>query len=59
MVDSSVSDDLVHPRHLDGYAQPTEDELQRLHESLEHMIRAKAAIRQAAASVGWPLGGAG
>ena len=42
-----------------GYVQPTDDELQRLHASLEHLIRAKAVIRQAAAAVGWPLGGAG
>jgi len=40
-----------------GYVQPTEDELQRLHESLEQLIRDKAVIQQAAASVGWPLGG--
>lgn len=39
-----------------GYAQPTEAELQRLTGALEELIDAKAAIREAAASVGWPLG---
>jgi predicted transcriptional regulator len=42
-----------------GYIQPTEEELQRLHASLEHLIHAKAVIREAAASVGWPLGAVG
>jgi transcriptional regulator with XRE-family HTH domain len=39
-----------------GYAQPTEAEMQRLARALEELIDAKAAIREAAASVGWPLG---
>jgi len=42
-----------------GYVQPTTEEMQRLHASLEDLLRAKAVVRQAAASVGWPLGGAG
>lgn len=39
-----------------GYVQPSQEELQRLHESLEQLIRDKAVIQRAAASVGWPLG---
>jgi len=39
-----------------GYAKPTEEELGRLTTALEQLIDAKAAIREAAASVGWPLG---
>jgi transcriptional regulator with XRE-family HTH domain len=42
-----------------GYIQPSPEELQRLEESLEDLIRAKSVIRLAAASVGWPLGGGG
>lgn len=42
-----------------GYIQPTQEEMQRLRASLEDLLRAKAVIRQAAASVGWLLGGAG
>jgi transcriptional regulator with XRE-family HTH domain len=37
-----------------GYAQPTEDELQRLNSALDQLIRAKSVIDRAAASVGWP-----
>ncbi len=40
-----------------GYSQPTEAELERLTTALEQLIDAKAAIREAAASVGWPRGG--
>jgi predicted transcriptional regulator len=40
-----------------GYVQPTQGELQRLHDSLEELISAKAVIQQAAASVGWPVPG--
>jgi predicted transcriptional regulator len=39
-----------------GYAQATEEELQRLTRSLEQLIEAKAAIQKTAAAVGWPLG---
>ena len=39
-----------------GYSHPTEAELQRLTRALEELIDAKAAIREAAASVGWPMG---
>jgi len=39
-----------------GYVQPTADELQRLSQALEQLIYAKAAIRKAASSVGWPFG---
>jgi predicted transcriptional regulator len=39
-----------------GYIQPTEKEMQRLNESLEQLIRDKAVIQRAAASVGWPIG---
>jgi transcriptional regulator with XRE-family HTH domain len=39
-----------------GYAQPTEEELQRLASALKHLIEAKAAIQKTAATVGWPLG---
>jgi transcriptional regulator with XRE-family HTH domain len=39
-----------------GYIQPTQEELQRLHASLEQLICDKAVIQRAAASVGWPLG---
>ena len=42
-----------------GYIQPTEEEMRRLHASLEQLISAKAVIQQAAASVGWPVGGVG
>ena len=42
-----------------GYVQPTQEELQRLHESLEQLIRDKAVIQRAAASVGWPIAGVG
>ena len=42
-----------------GYVEPTQEELQRLHASLEDLIRAKAVIQQAAASVGWPMGDIG
>ena len=42
-----------------GHIQPTAEELQRLHTSLEQLIQAKAIIQQAAASVGWPLGAVG
>jgi len=40
-----------------GYIQPTQEELQRLRESLDQLVRDKAVIKRAAASVGWPLGG--
>ena len=39
-----------------GYAQPTEDELQRLNAALDQLIQAKSVIDRAAASVGWPTG---
>ena len=39
-----------------GYAQPTEEELQRLTSALERLIDAKASIQKTAAAVGWPLG---
>ncbi|MBI1789594.1 MAG: helix-turn-helix transcriptional regulator [Acidobacteria bacterium] len=39
-----------------GYAQPTEEELQRLTSALEQLIDAKAAIQKTAATVGWPFG---
>jgi transcriptional regulator with XRE-family HTH domain len=39
-----------------GYAQPTEEELQRLTNALEQLIAAKASIQKTAAAVGWPLG---
>ena len=39
-----------------GYAQPTEDELQRLNTALDQLIKAKSVIDRAAASVGWPTG---
>jgi transcriptional regulator with XRE-family HTH domain len=39
-----------------GYAQPTEDELQRLNTALDQLIQAKSVIDRAAASVGWPTG---
>ena len=39
-----------------GYAQPTEEELQRLTSALEQLIDAKAAIRKTAAAVGWLAG---
>jgi transcriptional regulator with XRE-family HTH domain len=39
-----------------GYAQPTEDELQRLNTALDKLIQAKSVIDRAAASVGWPTG---
>jgi hypothetical protein len=39
-----------------GYVQPAPEELWRLHESLEQLIRDKAVIQRAAASVGWPPG---
>jgi hypothetical protein len=42
-----------------GYFQPTEDELQRLNAALQHLLRAKSIIQQAAASVGWPTAGVG
>lgn len=42
-----------------GYIQPTQEELQRLQASLEDLLRAKAVIQQAAASVGWPTAGVG
>ncbi len=38
-----------------GYAQPTEEELQRLTSALERLIDANAAIQKTAAAVGWPL----
>lgn len=40
-----------------GYVEPTREELQRLTDALEQLIRAKAIVQDAAASVGWPLGG--
>jgi transcriptional regulator with XRE-family HTH domain len=40
-----------------GYIQPTEDELARLSDALEQLIHAKSVVRDAAASVGWPVGG--
>ena len=39
-----------------GYAQPTEEELERLAIALEQLIDAKAAIQKTVAAVGWPLG---
>jgi transcriptional regulator with XRE-family HTH domain len=42
-----------------GYIQPTEEEMKRLHASLDQLISAKAVIPQAAASVGWPTAGVG
>jgi transcriptional regulator with XRE-family HTH domain len=39
-----------------GYAQPTEEELQRLTSALEQLIDARASIHRTAAAVGWPLG---
>jgi hypothetical protein len=42
-----------------GYFHPTEDETKRLRASLDDLIRAKAVIQQAAASIGWRLEGAG
>lgn len=39
-----------------GYAQATEEELQRLTKALEQLIYARAAIHRTAAAVGWPLG---
>jgi predicted transcriptional regulator len=39
-----------------GYVQPTESELRKLEATLDALIRAKSAVLQAAASVGWPLG---
>lgn len=47
---------LSHIEH--GYIQPTEDELRRLAQALAQLIHAKAVVRSAAASVGWPMGGA-
>jgi len=47
---------LSHIEH--GYVQPTEDELRRLSQALEQLIQAKAVVQNAAASVGWPMGGA-
>jgi len=40
-----------------GYVPPTQEELQRLTATLDQLIRDKAVIQRAAASVGWPLGG--
>jgi hypothetical protein len=40
-----------------GYIQPTDDELRQLDAALQRLIRAKAAIQEAAAAHGWPLGG--
>jgi hypothetical protein len=37
-----------------GYVQATEDEIKRLSGALEHLLRAKSYIQEAAASVGWP-----
>jgi predicted transcriptional regulator len=42
-----------------GYIQPTEEEMKRLHASLEDLVRARTVIQQAAASVGWPITGVG
>jgi transcriptional regulator with XRE-family HTH domain len=42
-----------------GHVQPTAIEIQRLAIALEHLITAKAVIEEAAASVGWPIGGLG
>jgi hypothetical protein len=42
-----------------GYIQPTEEEMKRLHASLEQLIEAKAVIQRAATSVGWPTRGVG
>jgi|ERR1700722_4662122 hypothetical protein len=39
-----------------GYIQPSEEEMTRLITSLEDLLRAKAVIQQAEASVGWQLG---
>jgi transcriptional regulator with XRE-family HTH domain len=39
------------------YVQPKEDELLRLSRALEQLIHAKSVVRDAAASVGWPIGG--
>jgi transcriptional regulator with XRE-family HTH domain len=47
---------LSHIEH--GYVRPTEDELRRLSQALEQLIHAKAVVQDAAASVGWPMGGA-
>jgi predicted transcriptional regulator len=41
-----------------GYIQPIDEEMTRLQSSLEDLLRAKAVIQRAAASVGWPLGAA-
>ena len=39
-----------------GYAEPVEEELQRLNTALDQLIQAKSVIDRAAASVGWPIG---
>jgi len=39
------------------YVQPKEDELLRLSRALEQLIHAKSVVRDAVASVGWPIGG--
>jgi predicted transcriptional regulator len=39
-----------------GYAQPTDEEVQRLNTALDELIQAKSVIDRAAASVGWPIG---
>jgi predicted transcriptional regulator len=41
-----------------GYVQPTAQEFERLQTALEELIKAKATVDKAAASVGWPIGGA-
>jgi transcriptional regulator with XRE-family HTH domain len=38
-----------------GYIQPTDDEIRRLEAALQRLIRAKAAIQEAASTHGWPL----
>ena len=40
-----------------GYIPATDDELNRLNQALEQLLKAKSVIQQAAASVGWPQGG--
>ena len=42
-----------------GYVPPKPEELQRLRDSLDQLVRDKAIIQQAAASVGWPTTGVG
>lgn len=42
-----------------GYSQATEDEMRKLCAAFEQLLHAKAVIRKAEASVGWPMAAVG